>query len=71
MRTENGGWMRFGQKGSPDICVVKDGFFIGLEVKQKGGRQSPEQKDWEKRVKEAGGEYYVVSSIDDVINIGL
>jgi len=62
---------RFGAVGSPDICVVKDGFFIGLEVKTKTGKQSEGQKDFEKRLKEAGGEYYVIKSLEDVKNIGL
>lgn len=71
MKTQSGGFIRFGAVGSPDICVIKDGFFIGLEVKDKGGKQSPGQKEWEKSCKAAGGEYYVVKSLDDVINIGL
>lgn len=70
-----GGSMRrlpkYVKKGVPDIIVIKDGFFIGLEVKRKGGQQSDSQKEFEKGLKEAGGEYYVVRSIDDVINIGL
>lgn len=71
MKTEYGGFIRFGAVGSPDICVVKDGFFIGLEVKTLKGKQSPAQKDFETRLKEAGAEYYIVKSIDDVIEIGL
>ncbi len=69
--TKTGGFIRFGEAGSPDICLVKDGFFIGLEVKQKAGKQSPAQKEWEKAVKEAGGEYHVVRSLEDVMEIGL
>lgn len=57
--------------GFPDIIVIKDGFFVGLEVKGPGGRQSPEQKEFERACKAAGGEYYVVRSIDDVREIGL
>src|SRR5690606_35669338 len=62
---------KYVKTGVPDIIVVKDGFFIGLEVKRKGGVQSANQKEFEKGIKEAGGEYYVVRSIDDVKNIGL
>lgn len=71
LKTEKGGFIRFGALGSPDICLVKDGFFIGLEVKQKGTKQSPAQKDWEKKCKEAGGEYWVVRSLEDVRELGL
>lgn len=70
-KTENGGFVRFGEAGSPDICIVKDGFFIGLEVKASKGKQSPNQIEWEKAIKAAGGEYYVVRSLDEVIEIGL
>lgn len=69
--TKSGGFIRFGAVGSPDICLVKDGFFIGLEVKTKTGKQSDGQKDFEKRLKEAGGEYYIVKSIDDCKEVGL
>lgn len=57
-------------KGVPDIIVVENGF-IGIEVKKKGGRQSPEQKEFEKRCFEAGGEYLLAYSVDDVIAFGL
>jgi hypothetical protein len=57
--------------GVPDVIVIHQGFFIGLEVKKKGTYQSKEEKEFEKRCKEAGGEYYVVRSIDDVKEIGL
>lgn len=58
-------------RGLPDIIVIKDGFFVGLEVKAQKGRQSPHQKEFEARCKDAGGEYHVVRSIDDVREVGL
>lgn len=62
---------KYAKKGVPDIIVIKDGFFIGLEVKRAKTYQRKEQKQFEKEVKEAGGEYYVVRSINDVQEIGL
>ncbi len=62
---------KYSRTGLPDIIVIRDGFTIGLEVKKDKGKQSPNQKELEKEWKEAGGEYYVVKSIDDVRNIGL
>lgn len=63
---------KYVKKGVPDIIVIKDGFFIGLEVKRKGEKQSESQELFEEGVKETGGgEYYVVRSIDDVQVIGL
>lgn len=58
-------------KGIPDIIVIKDGYFIGLEVKKKGGYQSPDQKEFERLCKENGAEYHVVRSIDEVAELGL
>lgn len=69
--TASGGFIRFGAVGSPDICLVKDGFFIGLEIKTSKGKQSDGQKQFEKKLKEAGGEYYIVKSLDDLKEIGL
>jgi len=62
---------KYSKTGLPDITIIKYGFYIGLEVKDGKGKQSPNQKQFEVDLKEAGGEYYVVRSIDDCINIGL
>jgi hypothetical protein len=62
---------KYAMNGVPDIILIKDGFFVGLEVKTPKGRQSDNQKDFEKKCKEAGAEYYLVRSIDDVQEIGL
>lgn len=71
LKTDHGGFIRFGAVGSPDICVVHDGKFYGLEVKQPSGKQSPGQIEFEKGLVAAGGLYYIVTSIDDVQRIGL
>lgn len=57
------------KKGFPDILVLKDGKCIGLEVKTNVGKQSKEQKEMEKLMKEHGADYYVVRSLDEVIEI--
>ena len=68
-RDINNHFYRFGALGSPDIICVVDGKYIGLEVKTKKGQQSEHQKDFQKKLEKAGGEYYVVRSIDDVMKI--
>lgn len=68
LRTEHGGFIRFGAVGSPDICLVKDGKFIGLEIKDKAP-QSDGQKIFEQRLREAGGDYYIIRSVDQVMAI--
>lgn len=69
-KTEHGGFYRFGMPGSPDICVIKNGHFIGLEVKDKG-KLSGTQIDWGNKCIEAGGAYWVVRCIEDVQDLGL
>jgi hypothetical protein len=62
---------KYTPRGLPDIIIVKDGWFVALEVKKKGTYQSKEQKEFEQNVKDAGGDYHVVRSIDDVREVGL
>jgi hypothetical protein len=70
----NGGFralLKYTPRGLPDIVVVRAGRFVALEVKKTGAYQSKEQKEFERQIKEAGGEYYVVRSIEDVQKAGL
>lgn len=69
-RTERGGFIRFGFTGAPDIFVVQKGRIYGLEIKDKA-KQSDGQKEFQKCFENAGGEYFIIRSIDDVIKIGL
>jgi hypothetical protein len=62
---------KYAMKGVPDIIVIKDGWFIGLEVKKGSGRLSPDQRTFQNLCTENGAEYHVVRSIDDVREIGL
>lgn len=57
--------------GVPDINVVKDGFYIGLEVKTKTGKISPNQKIFQQLLEENGGEYHIVVKIEDLQELGL
>ncbi len=55
---KNGIWHQPLPKGHPDIiCMIQGGKVIYIEVKAVDGRQSIEQKVFEKRVKELGGIY--------------
>lgn len=59
------------KKGVPDIvCIAPTGKFVGIEVKRaEGGKVSPEQVMFKKRVEELGGEYHIVRSVADVEGI--
>lgn len=59
------------RKGVPDINVIAGGIYIGLEVKTSTGKQSKEQKEVEALIKEHGGRYHLVRSVDDVKALGL
>jgi len=58
---------KFCIKGVPDIIIISDGIFIGLEVKREGQKQKPEQVLFQKRVEENGGKYFLVDSVDNTI----
>lgn len=57
-------------KGIPDIIVIQQGRFIGLEVKRKDGRLSEDQVWFAKLSKQHGAQYEVVRSIEDVQRLG-
>jgi len=69
IKTEKGGYFKSGKKGCPDIICCYKGKFIGLEVKNEKGKISEYQKQAERDISKAGGEYYIVRSVDDVIKI--
>lgn len=58
-------------RGLPDIVVILKGQYVGLEVKPPKGKQSEHQIEFERLLKEAGGRYHVVTSIDEVMKLGL
>jgi len=62
---------KYAMKGIPDIIIIKEGKFIGLEVKTSVGVISQNQKEFKFGCENAGGEYYIVKSIDDVTKLGL
>jgi hypothetical protein len=63
------GYFKTGKKGLPDIILLINGYFIGLEVKRPSGVQSEAQKSAQDDIEVAGGKYFLVRSIDDVEKI--
>jgi hypothetical protein len=59
-------FFRFGTPGSPDIVAVIGGRYIGIEVKAPRGVQSPAQREFEGRLRTAGGVYVLARSLEDV-----
>jgi hypothetical protein len=54
--------------GAPDIICVVNGQYVGIEVKAPRGRQSDHQKEFQRRLEEAGGKYILAYSIDEIIS---
>lgn len=51
-------------KGASDLEIRTDKYTINVEVKAKTD-QKPEQKDFEKRIKDLGGIYFIAYSLED------
>lgn len=56
----------FSTPGIPDIIIVINGLFVGLEVKTYKGSQSPVQKQFQRKTESAGGLYYIIRSMADL-----
>lgn len=59
---------RFGTKGAPDIIAVINGKYVGIECKVSGNKQSDNQIEFEKNLKQAGGLYWLIYSLEDLIS---
>ncbi len=65
---------KYSPKGLPDILVVRNGKFIGIEVKRPSGhttnkKQKTDQAEFERNLKTNGGFYYTVTSLEEVLAI--
>jgi hypothetical protein len=66
-KVRGGMWKSQGvKKGIPDIILLHNGWFHGIELKAEGGRVSPEQAECHKAIRTAHGKVAVCRSIDDV-----
>lgn len=57
------------KRGIPDILILTKHRLIGVEVKTSTGKQSKEQEVVEDNFIKFGHEYFLVRSLDDVIDI--
>lgn len=56
-------------KGASDLVILcPDKRYITVEVKTSTGSQSPDQIIFENRVKQIGGDYFLVRNLQDFIN---
>lgn len=66
VKMASGGFFRTGRAGVPDITVLCNGRYIGLEVKTPTGKQQDSQKEIETLIQKHGGEYHLVRGVSDV-----
>jgi len=60
----------FGYKGSADITgILKNGKRLEIEVKDEKGKQSKDQKEFERMIKKNKGVYILARGLDDIIDI--
>jgi hypothetical protein len=70
---EGGGFLRFGSKGAADIwCLIRGEsglIHIELEIKRrdKRGRLSEDQKQFQRMCKDEGIPYFVITSVEELI----
>ena len=55
--------------GQPDITGCYRGGYWAFEIKRKKGKQSQGQMDFELKIDRAGGKYFTVRSLDEVISL--
>lgn len=68
VKTQDGRFINFGLKGSADIIgLLKGGRFLAIEVKSPTGRQSPDQKNFQKMIESFGGLYVLARCADDAV----
>src|SRR3990167_10349477 len=57
---------KYAKNELPDIVVVKDGIYHGIEAKSGSGRLSVVQKGFRDELQAAGGRYYEIRSLDEL-----
>jgi hypothetical protein len=55
--------------GLPDIFVIYQGYFVGVEVKTPTGRATELQKQMKQSIEDAGGYYIFATSVEDVYQL--
>jgi hypothetical protein len=64
--TQGGRVFKGASAGTPDIILLVDSIFCGLECKTEKGRQSQVQKEVEQAITDAGGKYFLIRSMEDI-----
>ncbi len=63
--------VRPSQKGAPDLIAfpkAMEGKYVAIECKAPGKDLSDDQRDWKDRCLRSGGKYWIVDTVDEVMN---
>ena len=66
VRTSTNRYFKAGRPGCPDISLIFNGKYYGLELKSDTGRQSQAQQYAQEAIEAAGGTYVIVRELADV-----
>ena len=67
-RSGSGRLVRFGKVGQPDIlAILPGGVLLGVEVKSDTGKQTPEQRAFQRCMEDAGAKYILARELVDVM----
>lgn len=58
------------ERGIPDLCAIRGGQTVWIEVKTPNGRLSAHQRAWLQDLEEHGGWWIVARSVEDVEHLG-
>jgi hypothetical protein len=65
----NGRWVKFGEPGQADISGLMGagGRRLEIECKKRTGKQTPDQRKWQKIIEAHGGLYIIARSLYDAM----
>ena len=58
-----------GQRGSADISATIRGQSVKIEIKIGRDRQSEHQKEYQKQIEQAGGQYWIIRTFDQFVEL--
>jgi len=65
-RVKSGAYLHTGKKGIADIILIARGSTIYLELKTVTGKQSPEQKLFQKHCIDNNQPYFIIKNLEDL-----
>lgn len=68
-RLMKGTWLPGLNNGQGDLTAIVGGKYVSIEVKIGKDYQSDKQKEFEAQIKAAGGEYYIVKSWNNFLDL--